>query len=119
MGTNRSTKLAALEAEWEVAAMAPIAGHFLESERFHPEAHPAPDDSGPLFHLYGDVWQWTGSPYVGYPGYTPLAGALGDTTASSCAIRWSCEARPALRLDLMPAARTGTSFLRTRVGSFR
>jgi len=66
-----------LEAEWEVAATAPV-GHFLESEHFHPAAHPAPDDSGPLFQLYGDVWQWTGSPYVGYPGYTPLAGALGE-----------------------------------------
>jgi ergothioneine biosynthesis protein EgtB len=67
-----------LEGEWEVAATAPIAGHFLESERFHPGAHPAPEDRGPLFRLYGDVWQWTASPYVGYPGYAPLAGALGE-----------------------------------------
>ena len=67
-----------LETEWEVAATAPIAGHFLESERFHPAAQRAPDDSGPLLRLYGDVWQWTGSPYVGYPGYTPPTGALGE-----------------------------------------
>jgi ergothioneine biosynthesis protein EgtB len=67
------------EAEWETAASsAATAGHFLESEHFHPAAGVAPDDCGPLFQLYGDVWQWTASPYVGYPGYTPPAGALGE-----------------------------------------
>jgi ergothioneine biosynthesis protein EgtB len=67
------------EAEWETAASsAATTGHFLESEHFHPAAGVAPDDRGPLFQLYGDVWQWTASPYVGYPGYTPPAGALGE-----------------------------------------
>jgi ergothioneine biosynthesis protein EgtB len=67
------------EAEWETAAgWAATAGHFLESGHFHPSAGVAPDDSGPLFQLYGDVWQWTASPYVGYPGYTPPVGALGE-----------------------------------------
>jgi ergothioneine biosynthesis protein EgtB len=67
------------EAEWETAAgSASMAGHFLESGHFHPAAGVAPDDNGPLFQLYGDVWQWTASPYVGYPGYTPPEGALGE-----------------------------------------
>jgi ergothioneine biosynthesis protein EgtB len=67
------------EAEWEAAAaLLPVAGHFLEAEHFHPTATPAHDDHGPLHQLYGDVWQWTASPYVGYPGYRPLAGALGE-----------------------------------------
>jgi ergothioneine biosynthesis protein EgtB len=67
------------EAEWETAAgSAPTAGHFLEGGHFHPAAGVAPDDLGPLFQLYGDVWQWTASPYVRYPGYTPLPGALGE-----------------------------------------
>jgi ergothioneine biosynthesis protein EgtB len=69
----------ATEAEWETAAATvPVAGHFLEGGRFHPATTPAPDDHGPLYQLYGDVWQWTASPYVGYPGYTPVAGALGE-----------------------------------------
>jgi ergothioneine biosynthesis protein EgtB len=67
------------EAEWEVAAgPAPPAGHFLEGDRFHPAADAAPDDRGPLVQAFGDVWQWTASPYVGYPGYRPSAGALGE-----------------------------------------
>jgi ergothioneine biosynthesis protein EgtB len=68
-----------LDTEWETAAAAvPRAGHFLEGGHFHAAAVVAPDDHGPLFQLYGDVWQWTASPYVGYPGYAPLPGALGE-----------------------------------------
>jgi len=66
-----------LEAEWEAAATTPV-GHFLESELYHPASYRARGDDGPLFHLYGNVWQWTASPYVAYPGYAPLAGALGE-----------------------------------------
>jgi ergothioneine biosynthesis protein EgtB len=67
------------EAEWETAAAAhPVAGHFQGSGRFHPSAAPAAGDAGPLYQLYGDAWQWTASPYVGYPGYRPAAGALGE-----------------------------------------
>jgi ergothioneine biosynthesis protein EgtB len=64
------------EAEWEVAGrQQPVAGHFVESERFHPRG--APDAAG-VVQLYGDVWEWTRSPYVPYPGFTPPAGALGE-----------------------------------------
>jgi ergothioneine biosynthesis protein EgtB len=67
------------EAEWETAAAAePLVGHFVESGRFHPAARPAAEDPGPLYQLYGDVWQWTASPYLGYPGYRPPSGALGE-----------------------------------------
>jgi ergothioneine biosynthesis protein EgtB len=66
------------EAEWEVAASVPLGGHFLEGGHFHPAVSAAADDFGPVYQLYGDVWQWTASPYIGYPGYRPLAGALGE-----------------------------------------
>jgi ergothioneine biosynthesis protein EgtB len=74
------------EAEWEVAAgsgqvaagSGEVAGHFLESGHFHPAAAAAADDRGPLFQLFGDVWQWTTSGYSAYPGYRAPAGALGE-----------------------------------------
>jgi ergothioneine biosynthesis protein EgtB len=67
------------EAEWESAAeTVAIGGHFLEAGRGQPGAMPAADDHGPLFQLFGDVWQWTASPHVSYPGYRQPAGALGE-----------------------------------------
>jgi ergothioneine biosynthesis protein EgtB len=66
------------EAQWEVAVGDLIAGNFLEGGRFHPAATMSDDDQGPLFQAYGDVWQWTASPYIGYPGYQPSTGALGE-----------------------------------------
>jgi ergothioneine biosynthesis protein EgtB len=68
------------EAEWEIAAAAePVAGNFLEDGRFHPAAAgPAPAGDAPFLQIYGDVWEWTQSPYVGYPGYRPPEGALGE-----------------------------------------
>jgi ergothioneine biosynthesis protein EgtB len=61
------------EAEWEVAsAAAPAAapaGAFLESGRLRPSAAGA---------FLGDVWEWTASPYLPYPGFRPLAGARGE-----------------------------------------
>ncbi|GMU22916.1 MAG: hercynine oxygenase [Phycisphaerae bacterium] len=65
------------EAEWEAAAAGvAVKGNFVESERFHP-APVIPDSGGPL-QMFGDVWTWTGSAYLGYPGYRPPSGALGE-----------------------------------------
>jgi ergothioneine biosynthesis protein EgtB len=67
------------EFEWEfVAAELPTAGNFLESQKLHPEpARTAPNSRQPQ-QIFGDVWEWTQSPYTGYPGYKPLPGALGE-----------------------------------------
>ncbi len=35
------------------------------------------DDAAPGA-LFGDVWEWTWSPYVAYPGFRPAPGALGE-----------------------------------------
>ncbi len=66
----------ATEAEWEVAAAsAATEGNFLESGRLH--VAPATAGSG-LRQMFGDAWEWTASPYVGYPGYRPPGGVLGE-----------------------------------------
>ena len=66
------------EAEWEHAAETanlPIAaGDLLETSALHP----APAQSRELTQLHGSVWEWTASPYTGYPGYRALPGALGE-----------------------------------------
>jgi ergothioneine biosynthesis protein EgtB len=64
------------EAEWErAAAHAPVEGNLLESEALHPRASAL---AGGLKQLYGDVWEWTGSAYLPYPGYRPWPDALGE-----------------------------------------
>ncbi len=66
------------EAEWEaVAAGREVAGNFVESGRLHPHSAALTADGAPA-QLFGDVWEWTASPYVPYPGYRPLAGSLGE-----------------------------------------
>jgi ergothioneine biosynthesis protein EgtB len=63
------------EAEWELAANGrSIHGNLLDSGRLHPAVA---SGDGPE-QLFGDVWEWTASPYTGYPGYRPLPGALGE-----------------------------------------
>ncbi|MFO0984885.1 MAG: ergothioneine biosynthesis protein EgtB [Planctomycetota bacterium] len=66
------------EAEWEVAAR-PLtpSGNFAGAGWLHPIAAPAESSDQPQ-QLFGDVWEWTRSPYVAYPGYQPAEGALGE-----------------------------------------
>lgn len=71
------------EFEWEVmATQVPVAGNFVESGRLHPTAAPPLAASGheapAPAQLFGDVWEWTASAYLPYPGYRPLPGALGE-----------------------------------------
>jgi ergothioneine biosynthesis protein EgtB len=64
------------EAEWEVmAAAVPSAGNTLGSGALRPLAATG---GGPPHQLFGDVWEWTASPYAAYPGFVPAAGAVGE-----------------------------------------
>ena len=62
------------EAEWEVAVVdLPIAGNFLGRDRLHPI--PGEDVQNQFF---GDVWEWTQSAYLPYPGFKIADGAIGE-----------------------------------------
>ena len=74
-------KRLATEFEWEAAAEGqPIMGNLLDSERLAPVGAPEPtqEQGGALQQLFGDCWEWTASAYLGYPGFKPLAGTLGE-----------------------------------------
>jgi ergothioneine biosynthesis protein EgtB len=67
----------ASEEEWEVASeSAKMEGNFVDVGNFH--TVPARSDSAGLSQMFGDVWEWTRSAYLPYPGYCPPAGALGE-----------------------------------------
>jgi ergothioneine biosynthesis protein EgtB len=65
------------ELEWEAAAHAqPIQGNLLDSGNLRPAPAGRSDDQ--LLQPWGDCWEWTASAYLGYPGFEPLAGSLGE-----------------------------------------
>ncbi|MGH9522377.1 MAG: SUMF1/EgtB/PvdO family nonheme iron enzyme, partial [Terriglobales bacterium] len=77
------------EEEWEAAEdRLSVAGcqlpvsKFLESALLQPAAEtvietPATSNQQPAT-LSGNVWQWTASAYLPYPGFRPAAGAVGE-----------------------------------------
>jgi ergothioneine biosynthesis protein EgtB len=76
------------EAEWEILAREqPVEGNLRGRGLLHPAPAPDDDGSGPV-QLYGDVWEWTSSPYVNYPGFRPLAGALGEYNGKFMCGQW-------------------------------
>ncbi len=71
------------EAEWERAARQPenpLQGNFLENGRFHPApgGRGSREEQPGMSQLFGDVWEWTGSAYLPYPGYRQDPGPLGE-----------------------------------------
>ncbi len=66
----------ATEFEWEVASQScEIEGNFVETGALRPQAA---NETGGLTQMFGDVWEWTGSAYLAYPGFQPAAGAVGE-----------------------------------------
>jgi ergothioneine biosynthesis protein EgtB len=64
------------EFEWEVAAgSVPVEGRTLG--KGHLRAMPAKSGAG-LQQMFGDVWEWTGSAYLPYPGFKAAPGAVGE-----------------------------------------
>jgi len=69
------------EAEWEIAAKLHLIETDLnqpfEKESFHPKP-PQYYENKIIDQMIGEVWQWTASSYLPYPGYRHTADALGE-----------------------------------------
>jgi ergothioneine biosynthesis protein EgtB len=67
------------EIEWEAAAEElPIRGNLLDSGRLVPAAATSDSKDQGRQQFFGDCWEWTASAYLGYPGFEPLPGSLGE-----------------------------------------
>jgi ergothioneine biosynthesis protein EgtB len=67
------------EAEWEIAAAetgVALTGNLMDRGVLH--ALPAEASAAPLQQMIGDVWEWTASSYMPYPGYRPPDGTIGE-----------------------------------------
>ncbi len=65
------------EFEWEAATNGyPLTGNDLTTNALRPRR--ATTSDGRLSQLFGDVWEWTSSAYLPYPGYRPAPGAVGE-----------------------------------------
>ncbi len=84
------------EFEWEAAAAAgdPLAGNQLDSAG-PARPHPASPAAAGFF---GDVWEWTASAFLPYPGFAPAAGTVGEYNGKfmggQMVLRGGCCATP-------------------------
>ena len=78
-----------LESEWETVAIEidDSPGNFADRDYLHPI--PVENDANLTpQQVFGDVWEWTASPYVAYPGYQPPEGAVGEYNGKFMSSQW-------------------------------
>jgi ergothioneine biosynthesis protein EgtB len=107
------------EAEWEsFATDVAVAGNFLDLDVLHPQVATG---SG-MRQLFGDVWEWTASAYLPYPGFRPASGAVGEYNGKfmvnqhvlrgGCCVTPPGHVRPTYRNFFPPSARWAFSGVR-------
>ena len=66
------------EAEWESAAQALDPSQGTQLDEAGPVRPRAARWSNSPHQMFGDVWQWTASAFLPFPGFTPAKGAVGE-----------------------------------------
>ncbi len=91
------------EEEWETAAItagnSPEEGNFMDNNIYHPSANGSdPGFDAKLHSMLGDLWEWTDSSYLAYPGYKQELGPLGEYNgkfmSNQMVLRGGCCATP-------------------------
>lgn len=91
------------ECEWEyaveVTGARPRHDGLRPSAAFHPVGDPGSvPRSDEMRRAFDDVWEWTSSPYVGYPGFEAAPGAVGEYNgkfmSNQMVLRGGCCATP-------------------------
>ena len=107
------------EAEWEFGSGKPAeSANLLDFDVLHPRAPSADGEYG----FFGDVWEWTASAYLPYPGFVTAPGAVGEYNGkfmvNQHVLRGGCCATPrghvraSYRNFFPPAARWAFSGVR-------
>lgn len=74
------------EAEWEIKSIANLeVADLIPQDRVHPSAG---DKQLGINQLFGEVWQWTKSPYIAYPGFSPSTDAIGEYNGKFMCDQW-------------------------------
>jgi ergothioneine biosynthesis protein EgtB len=98
------------EAEWETAATAAGVTSLDRRTLDLTSLHPQPGGG-----FFGDVWEWTSSAYLPYPGFRPAPGAVGEYNGKfmvnqhvlrgGCCVTPPGHVRPTYRNFFPPASR--------------
>lgn len=82
------------EGEWENAAnisgVRSTDGNFFESGYLHPKAVDIgrANEGKEVLQMYGDAWEWTGSAYLPYPGFSVLAEGVSEYNGKFMNAQW-------------------------------
>ncbi len=90
------------EDEWEIASEKQNGpethGRFMDDNTFHPLPDKYNGNGDKLQSLMGDLWEWTNSSYLPYPGYHQTRDALGEYNgkfmSNQMVMRGGCCATP-------------------------